>query len=142
MRFRYEKGNRDKAGELENNEHKWVALREDRNCRGRCPVTHFLALAFSDDVFLELKNPTELRKMSYGASLSRDECIPIRFQESKKKMLVFRHCKYDGTISSSRAMTYNVTAKECGEVGIRAGFRAWFRLYNLRRGTANAIDGE
>ncbi|KAH9210601.1 hypothetical protein DL95DRAFT_393367, partial [Leptodontidium sp. 2 PMI_412] len=39
------------------------------------------------------------------------------------------------------AMNYNEFARELAELGMRVGFRDLLRPYNLRRGTANAIDG-
>jgi hypothetical protein len=85
-----------------------VAFREDRTCRGRCPVTYFLGLAFADDVFTDLKYPSQLKHLK---STGRDECLPLRFKESKKDMLIFRHYNKDGTIAPDRAMNYNEAAE-------------------------------
>lgn len=45
-------------------EHKWITLREDRSCQGRCHITLFLSLAFADNTFealLQLRDLTCLR---------------------------------------------------------------------------------
>lgn len=39
-------------------------------------------------------------------------------------------------------MKYNMFGRELIELGMRVGFRHLLRPYNLRRGTANAIDGD
>jgi len=39
-------------------------------------------------VFLDLKGPHDLHYLKCGP----DECIPLRFKESKKDLLVLRHC--------------------------------------------------
>lgn len=140
VRFRYEKGQRDQ-GNPDNPKHKWVTFREDRICRGRCPVTHFLGLAFADNAFIELKSPDDLYKLELGASTS-NAAIELKFKDSVEDILIFRHCTTNGQISPTQAMTYNVTAKELGELALRAGFRDWLRLYSLRRGAANAFEGK
>jgi hypothetical protein len=138
VRFRYEKGNRDQGGS-DDVEYKWVTFREDRTCRGRCPVTHFLGIAFADEVFADLKEAHQLR---HFRPPGRDASYHLKFKESKKDMPVFRHCNRDGTIDPHRAMNYDETAREVLEWGIRLGFRDPVRLYNLRRGTANEVEGE
>jgi len=117
-------------------DYKWVTFREDRFCRGRCPVSHFLALAFADDVFDDMKHAYQVNYLTYDPSL------PLTIKDSKKDMPIFRHCNRDGTIDPHRAMNYNETAAMIMELGIRIGLRDILRLYNLRRGTANEIDGK
>ncbi|KAH8595168.1 hypothetical protein B0O99DRAFT_687011 [Bisporella sp. PMI_857] len=137
VRFRYEKGNRDQGGN-DHEEYKWVALREDRICRGRCPVSHFLGLAFADDIFVDLRKPGELK---YLKSLGNNEGLHFRFKKTKQDMLIFRHCKKDNSIDPELSYNYNEASRDVAELGIRLGFRETLRMYNLRRGTANAIDG-
>ena len=45
-------------------------------------------------------------------------------------------------MDSEIAMNYNEFASELAELGMRVGFRDLLRPYNLRRGTANAIEGK
>ena len=138
VRFRYEKGNRDQGGS-DDMEYKWVTFREDRICRGRCPVTHFFGIAFADEVFLDLKGAHEIK---HFRSPGRGKSYHLKFKESKKDMVVFRHCNRDGAIDPRRAMNYDETSREVLECRIRLGFRDPLRLYNLRRGTANKVEGK
>lgn len=145
VRFRYEKGKRALNGVNDDGvPYKWITFREDRTCRGRCPVTHFLGLAFADDAFLDLRKPSDLQylRISHRRILSHKRCIPLKFKGEKMNMPLFRRCEKDGSISDHRAMTYNELARDLVLLGIRIGFLGVLRAYNLRRGTANSVDGK
>lgn len=86
-----------------------MTFREDRTCRGRCPVTHFLGIVFVDKVFADLKEAHQLR---YFRLPGRDTSYHLKFKESKKDMPVFRHYNRDGIIDPHRAINYNETARE------------------------------
>lgn len=102
-------------------------------------MTHFLGLAFADDAFLDLRKPSELERLRIP---SHKHSLPLEFKDSKKNMPLFRAIEKDDSISNYRAMTYNELARELALLGIRTGFLGLLRAYNLRRGTANSVDGE
>jgi hypothetical protein len=140
IQFRFEKGKRLKAGEADDSvDAKWVTFREDRVCRGRCPVTHFLGLAFADEVFTSLRDPSQLQYLHMD---KHKKSMPFRIRDSKKDLLVFRNTTPDGSISQDRALPYNKFAFELAQLGFRVGFKDILRSYNLRRGTANALEGK
>lgn len=140
VRFRYEKRRRAPNGiEDDGIPYKWVTFREDRSCRGRCPVTHFLGLAFADDAFADLRKPEDLH---YLRVPGRKHSMSLKFKDNHLNMPLFRHCERDGRISDHRAMTYNELARDLVLLGIRVGFLGTLRPYNLRRGTANSVDGK
>ena len=144
VRFCYEKGKRQgekKDGEKEDDEtsqYKWVTFHEDRLHRGRCPVAHFLGLAYADNAFADSENPSDLR---YLYVPSHKNSISFEIKEAKKNIPIFRECQQDGTISEKRALSYNTLAYELVELGYRVGFRDILKPTNLRRGTANAANG-
>lgn len=144
VRFRYEKGKRQgekKDGENEDDEtsqYKWVTFHEDRLHRGRCPVAHFLGLAYADNAFADSENPSDLR---YLYVPSHKNSISFEIKEAKKNIPIFRECQQDGTISEKSALSYNTLAYELVELGYRVGFRDLLKPTNLRRGTANAANG-
>lgn len=119
--------------------YKWVTFREDRACRGRCPITHFLGLAFADDAFLDLRKPSDLEYLRVPGC---KHSVALTFKDDKLNVPLFRRCERDGRISDHRAMTYNELSRELVFLGIRVGFLGALRPYNLRRGTANSVDGK
>jgi hypothetical protein len=139
VRFRYEKGKRALGVDDDGALYKWVIFREDRKCRGRCLVTHFLGLTFADDAFLDLRKPSDLE---YLRVPSHKHSVPLEFKDSKKNIPLFRSFKRDGSISNYRAITYDELARELALLGIRTGFLGVLRAYNLRRGTANSVNSK
>jgi hypothetical protein len=138
--FRFEKGNRaTRRNPHGKKEFKWITLHEDRSCRGRCPITHFLGLAFADDVFEALKEPADLHRLHIG---NHKNSLLFKIKDSKQDQPVFRSCRPNGEISNNRILSHNDLAFDLAELGYRAGFQDKLRAYNLRRGTANAIDGK
>ena len=94
VRFRYEKRKRALRGVDDDCvPYKWVTFREDRACRGRCPVTHFLGLTFADDAFLDLKKPSNVQHLRI---LSNKHSINLDLKDSMKDIPLFCHCEKDG----------------------------------------------
>lgn len=139
LRFRYEKQKRALSDNDDKVEYKWVTFREDRACRGRCPVTHFLGLAIADKIFTEVEDYSDLQ---YIRVPKGSHSVHLEIRASKKNIPVFRHCNSDGSISENRAMSYNDLSRSLAELGYRAKLRDILRAYNLRRGTANRVEGD
>jgi hypothetical protein len=138
--FRFEKGNRATQDNPHGKkEFKWITFHEDRSCRGRCPITHFLGLAFADDVFEALQEPADLHRLQIG---NHKKSLLFKIKDSKRQQPVFRFCKPNGEVSNDRILSHNELAFDLIELGYRAGFQDKLRAYNLRRGAANAVDGE
>ncbi|CZR55738.1 uncharacterized protein PAC_05626 [Phialocephala subalpina] len=137
--FRYEKGNRGVGKDEPAGHVKWVTFYEDPSCRGRCPVTYFLAHAFADGVFEGLEKPSDLDGLRIG---KHKHSMPFEIKQSKLNTPIFRRCEPDGSISEDRAMTYRDLSEQLGELGFRAGLRDLLRTYNIRRGNANAMDDD
>lgn len=114
-----------------------VTLYEDRKCRGQCPVTSFLGLAFADEAFEDIN----LRQLSYLKINENTSHLPLKIKDDMLEVPVC--CIYsEGMISLSRAMTYNVLRNQANQLGQRLGYQAVLQPYNFRRGTANAIASE
>ncbi|CAG8975982.1 hypothetical protein HYALB_00011537 [Hymenoscyphus albidus] len=107
--FRYEKGKRND----ESKGQKWVTFHEDVECPGRCPIAHFLGLAFADNVFISLEKPSDLRDLYVP---SHKHSITFPFTDTKKDLLIFRNCTTNGVIHS-KPMTYNKLARYLGDLG-------------------------
>ena len=90
-------------------------------------------------MFEDVKDDTQLQ---YLRSLGLTESLNLRIKSSAKQKLVLQHCRINGIMDSEIAMNYNEFASELADLGMRVGFRDLLRPYNLRRGTANAIEGK
>jgi hypothetical protein len=117
---------------------KWVSFGEDRACQGRCPVTHFLALAFADEVFSTIHHPNQLQNFHIGSQ----NCILFQIKESKKDLLLFRNTQVDGGISQEQALFTKRFSSDLAQLGLRAGFKDILRSYCLLRGRGNAAEGK
>ena len=93
--FRYKKDHCDQ-GNNDQQEYKWVTVREDRLRRGRWLVTHFLALAFADRVVADLEKSLQLRLLK---SPEPGKHLCIHLKDSALNAPVFRHCNRGGAIS-------------------------------------------
>jgi len=80
--------------------YKWVIFREDRNCRGRCPVTHFLRLVFIDDAFSDLRKPSDLE---YLRILSHKYSVPLEFKDKEKYISEILAINVQATINKEQS---------------------------------------
>ncbi|KAG9240686.1 hypothetical protein BJ878DRAFT_545985 [Calycina marina] len=142
VRFRYEKGKRA-SDTLEDGSHRYkiIPFYEDTTRRGRCPIAHFLGLAFADDIFEGIENETDLRHL-HAPATNTSKALGFHIKPAKENLLVFLKCLSNGSISDTQAMTYRDLARQLAALGYRAVFRDQLRTYNIRRGTANAAGGD
>jgi hypothetical protein len=138
--LRYEKGKRESDVDVGSGAHdKWVTFHEDRVHRGRCLVHHFHGLAFADNAFEDLESPSDYQHLYVPA---HKNSISFRIKDTMQDVPIFRECLRDGALSEDRAMSYNRFAYQLAELCFRVGFRDVLRPTNLRRGTANAANGD
>lgn len=105
---------------------------------GFCPVTLFLALAFTDNAFEGDLTPEKLLSMK-DAQICKSRSLSWKSSTLNKP--VFRQVTNNGMISDTRGLTYDNLRRNYQELLKRAGFLEQGSLYAIRRGAANAIEG-
>jgi hypothetical protein len=97
-----------------------------------CPVTSFLALAFADNAFVSIKSRSDIEslKLDDGEDI---RIFPFKAEMRDKPFLVTRR----GGIMPYSSWWYNLKS-----LSLRAGYVQYIRPYDIRRGTANKLDGK
>jgi hypothetical protein len=108
-----------------------------------CPVSHFLALAFADDAFdaSEIRSPEDVYRIPVP---SYRNSYQIKWKSQILDVPIFRRTdrhQFGVFISSDRALQYDAFNQLCQRLGRHAGLEDPFTPYCIRRGVANAIDG-
>lgn len=105
---------------------------------GMDPITLFLALAFADNAFegdITLETLVEKqRSQTCGARW-------FKWKPSVSEKPVIRQCAHNSMVSETRGMTYDTLLKEFHHILRRSGFLVKVSLYGIRRGAANALNG-
>lgn len=109
---------------------------EDLTSREMCPVTLFLALAFADDAFANIKNIEEL----YDPKICTAKYIDIPFKESILDKPLFRNNRTMKSSEKVEALTYQAFNNSMRNLAQRAGFKDIFTSYVIRRTSANILN--
>ncbi|KAF8545290.1 hypothetical protein BDD12DRAFT_905659 [Trichophaea hybrida] len=128
VQFDYMKNRRDKKQDFVS-----VALHESES--GMCPIALFLSLAIQDDAFdngLGAEDLLLLRRAPFK------EDIVIPWKPSAINLHLFRDCKKGRVLNSP--WTAKTASYHLKTLGVRAGFQHTLTFYNIRRGSANAVD--
>lgn len=88
---------------------------------------------------MALDNESDFNKLRVS---SHKHSIAFDIKESKKNLHIFRRCLPDGSISPYLPMTYQDLFIMLSEAGYRAGFKDHLKPFNIRRGTANDVEGK
>lgn len=106
-----------------------------------CPVTPLLALALSDKIFSDFETAEQILKA--GDLLEPGKSIKLHIKPDKESLFVLRriiHQQQSYTSHSQEPLAYGTVNKRIAAIGAHAGFLNKVNLYDLRRGTANALD--
>ncbi|KAL0631531.1 hypothetical protein Q9L58_009616, partial [Maublancomyces gigas] len=96
-----------------------------------CPIFDFITIAFLDRAFEDVKSPEELYQLRVPHS---SDTLQIPFRTDILDMPICRD-------ANGESLTFNSLDYMIKQAGRCAGFRASPSCYWLRRGTANALDG-
>jgi hypothetical protein len=115
-----------------------MTFKENRERPLLCPITAFMALAFADNAFKDFCSPKHLLSHKLKTdSLS----LEITFKSEVLQTPVFRMAE-GHQISTARAWTCYSSAHALGSLSIRAGFPVQVVPYDVRRGSANILNGK
>ena len=112
-------------------------LHETRSDPILCPVMNLLALAFADDAFECLRSPQDLMILKVPA---QRQSLELKWKDVMLDEFVFRASDPNQVITS-KPLSYNSYRYNLREAGVKAGFPDNLTPYALRRGGANAIEG-
>ncbi|KAI9886468.1 MAG: hypothetical protein M1823_001718 [Watsoniomyces obsoletus] len=102
-----------------------------------CPVSYFLALAFSDDVFDGISSMSTLKKLKVPPGQT---VLVLPYKSTAAELPVFRAAKENHSPSKDRSMSTETLRLILQELGIRAGYGQPLMAYNFRRGQAQKLD--
>lgn len=126
---------------------KTITLYENRGCPAMCPIIHFLALAFADDVFhqdLTTQGLTAEKMHSFQNPEGRIT-IEFKFRDEVLDIPVFRsfeRCLTGIRVHPTRALSASVISPEAKRLGQRAGLPHPFKPYCLRREVGTELTGQ
>lgn len=150
VRMRFEKGRRAQSNEedeeidddefLETDQYtpKWVTFREDRILRARCPITMFLIHAFADKAIEGFASRNDIYNIRVPAD---SQSVAFSIASSCRNTPIFWAIDMNGQVSTTKTLKYYWVNKAYRALGARAHFKDALGRYNIRRGTANAMNG-
>ncbi|KAG9247848.1 hypothetical protein BJ878DRAFT_564594 [Calycina marina] len=101
VKFRYEMWKRASDTQEDGSyRYKIHHLYKDTMNRGRCPIVHFLGLAFADDIFEGIESETDLRHLDVPATNTSKD-LGFYIEPARENLLVFRKCLNNGDVSIS-----------------------------------------
>jgi hypothetical protein len=107
--------------------------------RYMCPVTWFLALAFADDVFQDIRSYLDLNSIRpIEGSLK----YTARYKADALQRPVMRGMRANRSMSQGRIWTYDCFNTALKGVGRRAGFQDNLSAYCFRRAFAQTVKGK
>ncbi|KAI9732135.1 MAG: hypothetical protein M1834_004231 [Cirrosporium novae-zelandiae] len=112
---------------------------ERDDCLVLCPIAHMLGLAFADNAFESdfIKCPEDIFKLEIPPSR---RSIELKWKPEMFDIPVFRGIGHDGSVSKTRALTYNVFFHDLERIGDVAGFPMKVTPYCIRRAGGMALD--
>ena len=108
-----------------------------------CPITLFLSLAFADNAFLpNVESPADLLSKRVPTDM---EALKFEWKPDVAKTPILRQSElHNGLIDTSpiKMLSFNSFNSDITNLGLNAGFPDAVVSYCIRRGVANAVDGE
>ncbi len=114
-------------------------LHEHPQDRSLCPVSYFLALALSDEVFQHISNSSQFGSLDVPEGREH-LCVP--YKEDKVDLSIVRSVAQNGSVSPSRICSVSRLGSELSQLGLRAGYNQKLYSYSFRRGQAQKVDGK